>query len=113
MRFDYDNCSIILDDGKGNVYRNGKLMFKGDGYIAIKFMLQWTDNAKEVREKFKYQLSQREQCKWTKRDEEQRYEKRMKEEAERAKASFESKPQVKTKRNTKTNKIDKMFKMTR
>ena len=37
----------------------------------------------------------------------------MKEEAERAKASFESKPQVKTKRNTKTNKIDKMFKMTR
>ena len=86
-------------------------MFKGDGYIAIKFMLQWTDNAKEVRERFKYQLSQREQCKWTKRDEEQRYEKRMKEEILKMKASFEPKP--KTKKNTKTNKIDKMFKMTR
>ena len=45
MRFDYDNCSIILDDGKGNVYRNGKLMFKGDGYVAIKFLLQFTNNA--------------------------------------------------------------------
>ena len=113
MRLDYQNCTIELDNSKGKVYRDGKLMFKGDGYIAIKFMLQWTNNAKEVQERFKYQLSQREQCKWTKRDEEQRYEKRMKEEAERAKASFESKPQVKTKKNTKTNKIDKMFKMTR
>ena len=113
MRLDYQNCTIEVDNSQGKVYRDGKLMFKGDGYIAIKFMLQWTDNAKEVRERFKYQLSQREQCKWTKRDEEQRYEKRMKEEAERAKASFESKPQVKTKKNTKTNKIDKMFKMTR
>ena len=100
MRLEYKNCIIELDNSKGKVYRDGKLMFKGDGYIAIKFMLQWTDNAKEVRERFKYQLSQREQCKWTKRDEEQRYEKRMKEEAERAKASFESKPQVKTKKNT-------------
>ena len=111
MRLEYKNCIIELDNSKGRVYRDGKLMFKGDGYIAIKFMLQWTDNAKEVRERFKYQLSQREQCKWTKRDEEQRYEKRMKEEAERAQASFEPKP--KTKKNTKTNKIDKMFKMTR
>ena len=111
MRLDYKNCTIELDNSKGKVYRDGKLMFKGDGYIAIKFMLQWTDNAKEVRERFKYQLSQREQCKWTKRDEEQRYEKRMKEEAERAQESFEPKP--KTKKTTKTNKIDKMFKMTR
>ena len=52
MRFDYDNCSIILDDGKGNVYRNGKLMFKGDGYVAIKFLLQFTNNAEQVRNKF-------------------------------------------------------------
>ena len=88
MRLDYQNCTIELDNSKGKVYRDGKLMFKGDGYIAIKFMLQWTNNAKEVQERFKYQLSQREQCKWSKRDEEQKYEKRMKEEAERAKESF-------------------------
>jgi len=110
MRLDYKNCTIELDNSKGRVYRDGKLMFKGDGYIAIKFMLQWTNNAKEVQERFKYQLSQREQCKWSKRDEEQKYEKRMKEEAEKAKESFVQTPKIK---KSKTNKIDKMFKMTR
>ena len=110
MRLDYKNCTIELDNSKGRVYRDGKLMFKGDGYIAIKFMLQWTNNAKEVQERFKYQLSQREQCKWSKRDEEQKYEKRMKEEAERAKESFVQTPKIK---KSKTNKINKMFKMTR
>ena len=113
MRFDFKNCSIELDNSKGKVYRDGKLMFKGDGYIAIKFMLQWTNNAKEVQERFKYQLSQREQCKWTKRDEERKYEKRMKEEAERAKESFEPKPKTKPKKSTRTNKVDSLFKMTR
>lgn len=110
MRLDYKNCTIELDNSKGKVYRDGKLMFKGDGYIAIKFMLQWTNNAKEVQERFKYQLSQREQCKWSKRDEEQKYEKRMKEEAEKAKESFVQTPKTK---KSKTNKINKMFKMTR
>jgi len=106
MRLDYQNCTIELDNSKGKVYRDGKLMFKGDGYIAIKFMLQWTNNAKEVQERFKYQLSQREQCKWSKRDEEQKYEKRMKEEAERAKESFVQTPKTK---KSKTNKVDKLF----
>lgn len=106
MRLDYQNCTIELDNSKGKVYRDGKLMFKGDGYIAIKFMLQWTNNAKEVQERFKYQLSQREQCKWSKRDEEQKYEKRMKEEAERAKESFVQPPKTK---KSKTNKVDKLF----
>ena len=111
MRLDYQNCTIELDNSKGKVYRDGKLMFKGDGYIAIKFMLQWTNNAKEVQERFKYQLSQREQCKWSKRDEEQKYERRMKEEAERAKESFVQTPKTK---KSKTNKVDKLFsKMTR
>ena len=106
MRLDYQNCTIELDNSKGKVYRDGKLMVKGDGYIAIKFMLQWTNNAKEVQERFKYQLSQREQCKWSKRDEEQKYEKRMKEEAERAKESFVQTPKTK---KSKTNKVDKLF----
>ena len=101
MKFNHNNCSIIINDGVGTVYRDGKLMFKGDGYIAIKFMLQWTNNAEEVKNKFKYQLSQREQCKWSKRDEEQKYERRMKEEAERAKSSIETK----TKKTKSNNKI--------
>ena len=95
MRLDYKNCTIELDNSKGRVYRDGKLMFKGDGYIAIKFMLQWTNNAKEVQEKFQAQLSMREKCRWQKDDEKSRAEKRMKQEAELAKQSIEGKPTAK------------------
>ena len=28
--FKHDNCAIELDDGIGKVYKDGKLMFKGD-----------------------------------------------------------------------------------
>ena len=31
--------------------KDGKLMFKGDGYVAIKFMLQFTNNAEQVKNK--------------------------------------------------------------
>ena len=106
MRLDYQNCTIELDNSKGKVYRDGKLMFKGDGYIAIKFMLQWTNNAKEVQEKFQAQLSMREKCRWQKDDEKSRAEKRMKEEAERAKESFVQTPKTK---KSKTNRVDKLF----
>ena len=78
MRLDYQNCTIEVDNSQGKVYRDGKLMFKGDGYIAIKFMLQWTNNAKEVQEKFQAQLSMREKCRWQKDDEKSKTEKRMK-----------------------------------
>ena len=108
MRLDYQNCTIEVDNSQGKVYRDGKLMFKGDGYIAIKFMLQWTNNAKEVQEKFQAQLSMREKCRWQKDDEKSRAEKRMKEEAELAKQSIEGKPTAK-KRQPRQNKIDKLF----
>ena len=98
MRFDYDNCSIILDDGKGNVYRNGKLMFKGDGYVAIKFLLQFTNNAEQVRNKFHAQLSQRESCKWKQQDEKSSIERKMREEAERAKEELYNKPKTRRRR---------------
>ena len=113
MNYEHKPTNTVLElwNSKGSLFQNGKLLFRGDGYIAIKFMLQWTNNAKEVQERFKYQLSQREQCKWSKRDEEQKYERRMKEEAERAKESFVQTPKTK---KSKTNKVDKLFnKMTR
>ena len=50
----HNNCSIIINDGVGTVYRDGKLMFKGDGYIAIKYMLNFTNNADEVDEDFNH-----------------------------------------------------------
>ena len=100
MKFKHKNCSILIDDGTGTVYRDGKLMFRGDAYIAIKTLLQFTDNAEEVKNHFNAQLSMRERCRWQKDDEKAKTEKRMKEEAERAKQSFA--PQPKTKRKTKS-----------
>ena len=58
-----------MEDGKGKVYQNSRLMFKGDSYIAIKFMLEFTENAEEVLEYFRPQLNMREQVKWKKQDE--------------------------------------------
>tara|TARA_Y100001937_G_C6999268_1_gene275670 strand:- start:168 stop:464 length:297 start_codon:yes stop_codon:yes gene_type:complete len=98
MRFDYDNCSILLDDGKGKVYRNGRLMFKGDGYVAIKYMLNFTNNAETVRTKFHAQLSQRENCKWKQQDEKSSIERKMREEAERAKEELNKKPKTRRRR---------------
>ncbi len=94
MRLDYKNCTIELDNSKGKVYRDGKLMFKGDGYVAIKFMLQFTDNADEVRHKFNAQLSQREKCRWQKNDEKEQLEIKMREEAEKAKEELKNKPRT-------------------
>ena len=98
MRFDYDNCSILLDDGKGKVYRNGRLMFKGDGYVAIKYMLNFTNNAETVRTKFHAQLSQRENCKWKQQDEKSSIERKMREEAERAQEELNRKPKTRRRR---------------
>ena len=95
--FKHDNCAIELDDGIGKVYKDGKLMFKGDGYIAIKFMLQWSNNADQVKERFQHQLSLREKCRWSKRDEEAQRDKRIQQEAELAKQSIAMKPKVKKK----------------
>ncbi len=83
-----------MGDGTGKVYRDGKLMFKGDGYVAIKFMLQFTNNAEAVRKKFNAQLSQREKCRWQKNDDKEQLEKKMREEAEKAKEELKSKPRT-------------------
>ena len=109
MTFKYKNCAIIMDDGEGCVYKNGQLMFKGDGYIAIKFLLSYTDNAEEVRNHFNAQLSQRERCRWQKNDEKEQIERKMKEEAEKAKESIQ-KNQTK---KYSSIKLKNKFRMTR
>ena len=102
MTFRHKNCAIIMDDGKGCVYKNGQLMFKGDGYIAIKFLLSYTDDAEEVKEYFGAQLSQRERCRWQKNDEKEQLERKMKEEAEKAKNAISVSNSLRTKRRTKS-----------
>ena len=96
--FKYENCAIELDDGIGKVYRNRLLTFKGDGYVAIKFMLQFTNNADEVRHKFNAQLSQREKCRWQKNDDKEQLEKKMRDEAQRAKEELNNKPKTRRRR---------------
>ena len=95
--FRYENCAIELDDGTGKVYRDGKLMFKGDGYVAIKFMLNFTNNAEKVRQQFNAQLSQREKCRWQKNDEKEQLEMKMRYEAEKAKEELKPKPRTRRK----------------
>ena len=102
MKFKHKNCSIIIDDGTGTVYRDGRLMFRGDGYIAIKTMLQFTDNAEEVKNHFNAQLSMREKSRWSINDDKAKATKRMKEEAERAKQSFSTTPQTKKRKPKST-----------
>ena len=108
MTFKHKNCTIVIDDSIGKVYRDGSLMFKGDGYIAIKTMLQFTDNAEEVRSHFNAQLSMREKSRWSINDDKAKAEKRMKEEAERAKQSFSTTTQTKKRKKPKLD-----YKLTR
>ena len=45
MRYQHKDLTIELDNSKGRVYRDGKNMFRGDGYISIKMLCYRTDNA--------------------------------------------------------------------
>ena len=38
-RYDYKNHALELKGSKGTVYSDNKLLFRGDGYIAIKMFI--------------------------------------------------------------------------
>ena len=105
MRLDYKNCTIELDNSKGRVYRDGKLMFKGDGYIAIKHLLRFTNNAEKVRKRFEAQLSTREKTRWQQQDEKSKLEQKMKAEALKAQESIVQKTKKKPSRITLKNQF--------
>lgn len=48
------------------MYISGKLMFLGDGYIAIKMFIEQSGNNPAVVERFRTQLEQREAVNWQK-----------------------------------------------
>ena len=109
MRFDYDKYAIVLENGTGTVYQDGKLMFKGDGYIAIKHLLRFTNNAEKVRKRFEAQLSTREKTRWQQQDEKSKLEQKMKAEALKAQESIVQKTKKKPSRITLKNQ----FRMTK
>lgn len=53
---------------KSRLYQDGRLVFMGDGYKAILQFIRLSDNAPEVREKFRAQLEMREKPKFKSND---------------------------------------------
>ena len=103
------NTTLELWNSKGSLFQNGKLLFRGDGYIAIKMFVDKTNNAPEVIERFKSQLTMREEVKWKKRDEEVKAKEKAK--ADKMKDELENtkKEKVIRRPKTKNSKIDSMF----
>ena len=69
MRYDFKNLKLEIINNTGTLYKNDKLMFKGDSYISIKMFLAESNNNEWIRNKFRAQLEMREHCRWKKQDE--------------------------------------------
>ena len=68
--FKHENMLIDMSvSSKTKLYKNGQLLFIGDGYKAISIMLSNSKNQQPVREKFHNQLTMREKPKFSKTDE--------------------------------------------
>ena len=66
MIFKHENYVIDLNDAsKAKLYCNNQLLFVGDGYKAITLMMRNDKDYKPIQQKFKPQLTMREQCKLT------------------------------------------------
>lgn len=108
MRYQHKDLTLELWNSKGTLYKNGKILFRGDGYISIKMFITESDNHPEVIKKFKPQLDSREEVKWKKRDE-------MLRDKEKAKQmEFVPEPPKKEKpKRTKNNRMNDLFKTVR
>ena len=68
-RYDYKNHALELKGSRGTVYTDNKLLFRGDGYIAIKMFIDKSNHDPNVVKIFKSQLDMREDCKYKLQDE--------------------------------------------
>ena len=68
-RYDYKNHALELKGSKGTVYTDDRLLFRGDGYIAIKMFIDKSNSDPNVVKIFKSQLDMREDCKYKLQDE--------------------------------------------
>ena len=103
------NTTLELWNSKGSLFQNGKLLFRGDGYIAIKMFVDKTNNAPEVIERFKSQLTMREEVKWKKRDEQVKAKEKAKADKMKDELENSKKEKVIKRPKTKNSKIDSMF----
>ena len=66
MIFKHEDLVIDLNNtNKGKLYKAGQLIFIGDGYRCITMMMRNAKDYKPIQQKFKPQLTMREQCKLT------------------------------------------------
>ena len=68
-RYDYKNHALELKGSRGTVYTDNRLLFRGDGYIAIKMFIDKSERDPNVVKIFKSQLDMREDCKYKLQDE--------------------------------------------
>ena len=68
-RYDYKNHALELKGSRGTVYTDDRLLFRGDGYIAIKMFIDKSNHDPNVVKIFKSQLDMREDCKYKLQDE--------------------------------------------
>ena len=67
--FRHENMELDLTvSSKAKLYKDGMLMFMGDGYKAILSMINSSKNQEPVREKFHKQLNMREKPRFSKGD---------------------------------------------
>ena len=111
MNYEHKPSKTILElwNSKGSLFQNGKLLFRGDGYIAIKMFVDKTNNAPEVIERFKSQLTMREEVKWKKRDEEVKAKEKARADKMKDELENSKKEKVIRRPKTKNSKIDSMF----
>lgn len=60
MRYQYKNILLEIEAPKGSVTKDGKLVFKGHSYLAIKEFIRCSGNAPPVIKRFRAQLEMRE-----------------------------------------------------
>ena len=48
MRYQYENILLEIEPPKGSVIKDGKLIFKGHSYLAIKEFIRCSGNAPSV-----------------------------------------------------------------
>tara|TARA_Y100000114_G_scaffold87155_1_gene80610 strand:+ start:2698 stop:3012 length:315 start_codon:yes stop_codon:yes gene_type:complete len=67
--FNHENFTLDLtNSNKARLYKDGRLMFMGDGYRAITMLIRNSQDAGPVRERFRAQLNQREKPKFKAND---------------------------------------------
>ena len=67
--FKHENFILDLHKAsKGRLYKDGKLLFIGDGYKAIQILLRNCEDEQPVRTKFNSQLTMRETPKFTSKE---------------------------------------------